>query len=454
VINRERLTKDLQKLVTRLEPDLRERVRDVPELRARLEVEWTKGREGRRTSEAFEVWAESSYTQAAVAWVLSCVFVRYLEDNEFLDHPYLSGPGTRADVARGFRMAEIRRKPTSNERDYLQSVFEEVGRLPAMAGLLSDRHNPLWSLPLSADGAKELYEFWHRTDPATSALVHDFTDPSGDTRFLGDLYQDLSESARKRFALLQTPVFVEEFLLDRTLDPAIEEFGLANVTLIDPTCGSGHFLLGAFARLFDRRAKAEPATPRVDLAQRVLLQVAGVDLNPYAVSITRFRLLLAALRAAGIGRLYDAPAFEMNLAAGDSLIHGGRRGYTGDRQHDLSLDGTDVLATVYETEDADALVRILGRSYHAVVGNPPYVTVKDSVLNDEYRRRYRSCYRRYSLGVPFTERFFDLAMSPVGELAAGFVALITANSFMNREFGKRIIEEEGPTLGSGVGRWL
>ncbi len=36
--------------------------------------------------------------------------------------------------------------------------------------------------------------------------------------FLGDLYQDLSEHAKKTYALLQTPDFVEEFILDRTLD--------------------------------------------------------------------------------------------------------------------------------------------------------------------------------------------------------------------------------------------
>ena len=40
--------------------------------------------------------------------------------------------------------------------------------------------------------------------------MHDFTDPDWNTRFLGDLYQDLSEEARKRFALLQTPEFVED----------------------------------------------------------------------------------------------------------------------------------------------------------------------------------------------------------------------------------------------------
>src|SRR5207244_1890205 len=81
---------------------------------------------------------------------------------------------------------------------------------------------------------------WRQVVPETAELVHDFTDATWNTRFLGDLYQDLSEDARKRYALLQTPEFVEEFILDRMLEPAMEVFGLKDVRLIDPTCGSGH----------------------------------------------------------------------------------------------------------------------------------------------------------------------------------------------------------------------
>ena len=51
--------------------------------------------------------------------------------------------------------------------------------------------------------------------PESGELVHDFTDPDWTTRFLGDLYQDLSDDARKRYALLQTPEFVEDWILDR-----------------------------------------------------------------------------------------------------------------------------------------------------------------------------------------------------------------------------------------------
>ncbi|WP_434735406.1 Eco57I restriction-modification methylase domain-containing protein [Candidatus Accumulibacter necessarius] len=55
--------------------------------------------------------------------------------------------------------------------------------------------------------------------------------------------------------------------------------------------------------------------------------------------------------------------------------------------------------------------RILGRQYHAVVGNPPYIVVKDAALNAAYRKRYASCHMKYSLGAPFTERFFELALT-------------------------------------------
>src|SRR5690606_27033401 len=128
-----------------------------------------------------------------------------------------------------------------------------------------------------------------------------------DSRFLGDLYQDLSTDVRKRYALLQTPDFIEAFILEQTLDPAIDEFGLAEVRLIDPTCGSGHFLLGAFRRLFARWQEQAPNEAPEVLARRALMQVAGVDVNPYAVAIARFRLVLDFMDAVGIERLEEAP---------------------------------------------------------------------------------------------------------------------------------------------------
>jgi hypothetical protein len=52
--------------------------------------------------------------------------------------------------------------------------------------------------------------------------------------------------ARKKYALLQTPVFVEEFILDRTLDPAIAEFGLDEVRNDRPDLWFRPLLAGRF----------------------------------------------------------------------------------------------------------------------------------------------------------------------------------------------------------------
>src|SRR5437016_13294782 len=95
----------------------------------------------------------------------------------------------------------------------------------------------------------------------------------------------------------------------------------------------------------------------------------------------------------------------MHLAIGDSLIK--------DRQLETSLEGETSGETLaefsYATEDKHEHKDILkdGR-YHVVVGNPPYVTVKDKKLNDEYRKTYFSCAGTYSLSVPFAECFFQL----------------------------------------------
>src|SRR5205807_6642727 len=71
---------------------------------------------------------------------------------------------------------------------------------------------------------------------------------------------------------------------------------------------------------------------------------------------------------------------------------------------------------------------------------------KDSRLDEAYRRRYpRVCHRQYSVAVPFTERFFDLALAPESG-RCGYVGMITANSFMKREFGKKLIEEFFPRI--------
>jgi hypothetical protein len=436
----------LQGLVKYLRTDLLERATEVPEVDRGLRNAYGATRQGHRTAQAFEVWRDDYLTQVAVAWVLACVFVRYLEDNALIDESWLAGTGDRMRQAMDAHEAYFHAHPHDSDRDYFLYVFRQMRELPAVRELYAEGHTPPWALGPSGDGAMRLLAFWREIVPETGALKRSFRVGAGDTRFLGDLYQDLSEEARKKYALLQTPVFVEEFILGHTLTPALDEFGLEHVRLIDPACGSGHFLLGAFHRLFDLWAQREPCTnPRV-LSQRALDAIAGVDLNPFAVAIARFRLIVAALHACGIQRLKDAPGWTINVAAGDSLLYGDRWTRTGDRVAHQPWLSTDVswAPPIYALEQPQELQRILGQQYHVVVGNPPYITVKDAELNAAYRERYSTCHQKYSLSVPFIERFFDLALASQNGRSAGYVGMITTNAFMKREFGKKLIEEFFP----------
>ncbi|MEU2614526.1 BREX-2 system adenine-specific DNA-methyltransferase PglX [Micromonospora sp. NPDC007271] len=435
MIDRKLLLSDLQKQVKNLEKDLREQAESVEEVRLKLRGEYDHAFKVGRTAATWAAWRDERVTQVAVAWVLGTVFVRFCEDNGLLPDPYLAGPGDRLVLAEEAEAQFFRDQPDKTLRDWLHQGFDAIASTQAGKSLFDKRHNPLFQIPLSHDAAKELIGFWRRRTEQGD-LVHKFRDEMWDTRFLGDLYQDLSEAARKTYALLQTPEFVEEFILDLTLTPAIEEFGHDVVKMIDPTCGSGHFVLGAFDRLLKEWEQHAPNRGPHERVRLALDAVHGVDINPFAVAIARFRLLVAALRECGVKTLADSAGyvFPMHLAVGDSLIN----------RRQAMLFGEDPMTEfAYATEDVHEHPAILSPgSYHVVVGNPPYITVKDKGLNEAYREMYDACSGKYALSVPFAQRFFQLAKPGDGDgKGAGYVGQITANSFMKREFGKKMIEK-------------
>ena len=103
--DRQQLLQALKPLVTQLEDDLRERVDDDAQLTADLTEQWTQLKAKGRTAESFLEWREAYLTQGAVAWVLTCVFVRYLEDNELLRQAFISGVGDTYDQSDDQRRA-------------------------------------------------------------------------------------------------------------------------------------------------------------------------------------------------------------------------------------------------------------------------------------------------------------------------------------------------------------
>ncbi|EME22373.1 BREX-2 system adenine-specific DNA-methyltransferase PglX [Rhodococcus triatomae] len=413
-----------------------------------------------RTAVSWTDWSEDQLTQAAVGWLLTSVFVRFCEDNLLLGdttvwitHPDPMLRQRAVDAEQAFYRADT----NNSYREWLEQSFDALRKYPATQSLV-DEHAALNIIAPSSDAVHQVLSFWRQVDDSGS-LAWTFRDPELTTRFLGDLYQDLSDFAKKKYALLQTPEFVEEFILDQTLEPALKDRPLEGFKVIDPTCGSGHFLLGAFARLVDRWNREAPGLELRTRVDNALSSVYGVDLNPFAVAIAKFRLIVAALKACGETTLVNAPKFTLNLANGDSLLHGAEQG--GAKAFDfgdLSFDKDAVVSGfAYSTEDVALLRRILAPGqYDVVVGNPPYIVVRDKALNQRYREIYHYCKGPYALTIPFMEKFFNLAKH--GD-RAGWVGQITSNSFMKRDFGKPLVEEFFPgvdlrTLVDSEGAWI
>lgn len=437
------LVSALKKRVLELEADLRARVDDddhdirQPGVYEAWKRDYDTAFAAQRTAATWLQWRNDRVTQAAVAWVLLSVFARYCEDNALLSPRWIGGADAdeRAQ-ALDARRSYFQQHPEHTDREWLGQIIEHFAKYPATAGLV-DRYSPLHLVAPSGDAARALLEFWWQQGD-DGQPVYGFA--GVDTRFLGDVYQDLSEHAKKTYALLQTPEFVEEFILDQTMEPALEDRPLEGFTVIDPTCGSGHFLLGAFKRLHERWQREAPALGARELVEKALDGVYGVDINPFAVAIARFRLLVAALQASGDTRIEQKIRYQPHLAAGDSLVWGA----------DQQLLPEDLLAgpaiRTDTTEDAEALEGILQREHDVVVGNPPYITVKDAALNSTYRHLYTTPHMKYALTVPFMELFFRLAHRSGQERPSGWVGQITSNSFMKREFGSKLIEEFLPTV--------
>jgi hypothetical protein len=484
MVDTKTLLTDLRKLVKDLTEDMLRHGSNAPATATKLQEQYKQHHDGGRISQSFEEWREDYVEQVAVAWVIACIFVRFIEDNDLINEGYIAGEGERGKLAEGEYTIYFRRCPHDTDREYLKNVFREIGKLPAAADIFSEKKNPLWAVDPSGDAARNLLKFFQEMSPEDGSLRRSFCTKQADSvrtrtitvsplvqvyqelapqaRFLGDLYQDLSEHAQKKYALKQTPEFVQQFILDRTLTRAIDEFGLKNLRLIDPACGSGHFLLGAFDRLFEEWIKpdnfAECSNNVIVAADNAFNSLHGVDINPFAIAITRFRLFVAAVQACGIDRLnQQTQAWKFHVAVGDSLLRGSRPNAFGNervriQERQLTFDFEETPQFAFE--EARAANDILDKSFHVVVGNPPYITVKDRSQNEAYRHHFREvCHQKFSLGVPFTQRFWELAIRQGERInpecdktspTAGFVGMITANSFMKRDFGKKLVEEFFP----------
>lgn len=282
---------------------------------------------------------------------------------------------------------------------------------PALTPFCDPTVNPIWDTPLAPGLIGRVSAMWFINQQVTGQRGVD-----GYTRYdgyeLGDLYQSLSKEARKGRALCQTPPWITEVLLWLSWDRAVEESDQP-IRMIDPSCGTGHILVKTALHAWTTSRAGGHRHPRPRLphdaeVEAALAAVHGVDLDPYAAAVTRYRLLALAcsIRRNEHGYQFDTcpRSWPIQVAAANSLL---------DTAEPLLQPG----------------------QYDVVVANPPYITPKDPDLNAAVRAAYPEvAYRRYSLALPFHVLMHRLLTT------GGWCAQLTANSFMKREFGRRYVE--------------
>jgi len=165
---------------------------------------------------------------------------------------------------------------------------------------------------------------------------------------ISHIYEDFltDENGQKKKGVVYTPPYLVQFLIDRSmpLDQPKENF-----KILDPACGSGIFLVGAFKRLIQwwriNNNWKKPQKENIpELKQILLHNIFGCDLEKEAVTLSYFSLGLALLDALSPKEIWNNVHF-------DNLI--GRNLYAG-----------DFFKTLQENK--------LGHDFDLIIGNPPF----------------------------------------------------------------------------------
>jgi hypothetical protein len=236
--------------------------------------------------------------------------------------------------------------------------------------------------------------------------------------------------------------------------------GVSHLKILDPACGSGSFLIGAYQFLLDWHLDQYAAdgpekwdkgkTPRLyrtargewrlttDERKRILLNnIFGVDIDPQAVEVTKLSLLLKVLEGEdeqSIGKqmlLFQErvlPDLGRNIKCGNSLI--GPDFYEG-RQ--MTLFDDEVLHRVNAFDWLAEFPDIMNAGgFDAVIGNPPYGAFlsKEEFLYLE--KKYNSCEYQVNSFVLFIEKGLKL----LNQL--GLMSYITPAVFLAQHYFKNI----------------
>ena len=270
---------------------------------------------------------------------------------------------------------------------------------------------------------------------------------------------------KKAGGVYYTPTYIVDYIVKHTVGELVDgkkpgpRGAVSKLKILDPACGSGSFLIGAYQYLLDWHRDqyiadgpekwAKARKPRLyqraggdwrlttDERKRILLNnIYGVDIDPQAVEVTKLSLLLKVLEDENSETIKKQlalfhervlPDLGNNIKCGNSLV--GPDFYEGQQ---MNLLGEEEMYRINVFDWKSEFSEIMqDGGFDAVIGNPPYV--RQELLGSSksyFQRRYEVYHGVADLYAYFIEKSVSLLRS------GGYFAYIVANKWMRANYGK------------------
>ena len=262
---------------------------------------------------------------------------------------------------------------------------------------------------------------------------------------------------KKAGGVYYTPQFIVEYIVENTVGKLCKgktPNKVSELKILDPACGSGSFLLGAYncllkwhldyysqkdsKRLSDKIYKGKDNQLHLTIQEkkRILLNnIYGVDIDSQAVEVTKLSLLLKVLEGENrdaleaqqkLFRERALPDLENNIKCGNSLIE------PNIYDKDLELDADDI-SRINPFDWESEFPEIHG--FDAVIGNPPYIRIQAMkewapIEVEQYKDNYFSASKgNYDIYVVFVEKGLELLNN------SGVLGFILPHKFFKKQYG-------------------
>lgn len=297
---------------------------------------------------------------------------------------------------------------------------------------------------------------------------------------------------RKAGGVYYTPQYVVDYIVKNTVGKLIEgrtPKEVSKIKIVDPACGSGSFLIGAYQYLLDwhknfysdngkksKGSKSDLLTPEGNLTtaekKKILLNnIYGVDIDVNAVEVTKLSLLLKCMEGETQASISNQlkifhervlPTLDENIKSGNSLIDFDYYSNELDfgiekkvkpfnwkkafpeifnlQQSAVNLDfkkqfqnvkklsdDTDDLLNKYSVSEPDKAYDT-ACGFDIVIGNPPYGALFSDSVTSYFRDRYQTAVWRVESYLLFVEQGLKLLKQN------GYLGYIIPDTLLNLSF--------------------